>query len=100
LPDKVIYVNIKAMKRLFFILLITVLTVLASLYLLRPITDPDFFWHISTGRWILENKALPSEDPFSYTTPRLLSDREFFILRSYWLSQVYCTPFVKTFFMP
>lgn len=88
MPDKVIYVNIKAMKRLFFILIITVLTVLASLYLLRPITDPDFFWHISTGRWILENKALPSEDPFSYTTPRLLSDREFFILRSYWLSQV------------
>jgi hypothetical protein len=76
------------MKRLIIILTGLLLIIIPCLYLLRPVTDPDLFWHISTGRWILENKALPQEDPFSYTTPKLLSDRELFILRSYWLSQV------------
>jgi len=27
--------------------------------------DPDIWWHLSTGRWIVEQKGLPSSDPFS-----------------------------------
>ena len=31
------------------------------------IGDTDFWWHVSYGRWMLENKTLPSVDTFSWT---------------------------------
>jgi hypothetical protein len=36
---------------------------------LRPVTDPDLFWHLATGRWILDNRAVPMTDPFSWSVP-------------------------------
>ena len=27
--------------------------------------DPDFWWHLRIGRWMLENGRLPSEDIFT-----------------------------------
>lgn len=33
------------------------------------IVDPDFYWHLSTGRWILEHGALPEVDQFSWSLP-------------------------------
>lgn len=33
------------------------------------LADPDTYWHLATGRWIIEHKALPSGDPFSYSVP-------------------------------
>lgn len=50
------------------------------------IWDPDFFWHLATGRWIVLNMTLPAHDPFtpfSYGT-----GREALILKGYWLAQV------------
>ena len=32
---------------------------------MRPVTDPDLWWHLRTGAWILEHRAVPSTDPFS-----------------------------------
>jgi len=29
--------------------------------------DPDYFWHLKTGEYIVEHMAVPSGDPFSYT---------------------------------
>jgi hypothetical protein len=29
--------------------------------------DPGLGWHFATGRWIVENSSLPSEDPFLYS---------------------------------
>jgi hypothetical protein len=29
------------------------------------IADPDFWWHLRTGNWILEHRAVPLADPFS-----------------------------------
>lgn len=56
---------------------------------LGPLSDPDFWWHLKTGQWIVQNKALPGhEDPFSYTTPRPLSDGAVSGIRSQWLGQV------------
>jgi len=26
----------------------------------RPVTDPDFWWHLRTGQWILEHVKFPS----------------------------------------
>ncbi|MCX7793705.1 MAG: hypothetical protein N2257_04790 [Thermodesulfovibrionales bacterium] len=69
-------------------LLLLALFIISFLALLLPIGDPDFFWHIATGRWIFENRELPSEDPFSYTTPKNIELRDQSILKGYWLSQV------------
>lgn len=60
---------------------------IVALYLMRPIADPDFFWHMKTGQWILQHKALPDVDPFSLTSPSADNLRASFILTSYWLSQ-------------
>src|SRR5690606_11065811 len=32
-----------------------------------PIASGDLFWHLEMGRWILEHRALPVQDPFSFT---------------------------------
>ncbi len=29
--------------------------------------DPDPWWHLATGRWIVEHHAIPHVDPFSFT---------------------------------
>lgn len=29
--------------------------------------DPDTYWHIATGRWIIEHATVPAHDPFSHT---------------------------------
>lgn len=33
---------------------------------LRPVLDPDIWWHLRTGQWIVEHRAVPSVDPFSH----------------------------------
>lgn len=56
-------------------------------YLSIPLFDIDFWWHIATGRYIVENKTLPDHDPFSYTTGLLTDDRKI-VLNGNWLSEV------------
>jgi hypothetical protein len=34
---------------------------------IQPVTDPDFWWHITTGNWILSHHAVPHHDLFTYT---------------------------------
>ncbi|MBI4731863.1 MAG: hypothetical protein HY781_07020 [Chloroflexi bacterium] len=36
---------------------------------LRPVADPDFWWHLRTGQLITETGTIPHSDPFSYTLP-------------------------------
>ncbi len=31
------------------------------------VQDPDFWWHLRTGYWMLENHRLPSQDLYTYT---------------------------------
>ncbi len=33
----------------------------------QGLVDPDFWWHLEAGRWIVEHGRVPWEDPFSYT---------------------------------
>lgn len=33
----------------------------------RPATDPDLWWHLRTGQWIVETGHVPHVDPFSFT---------------------------------
>ena len=32
---------------------------------LQPFIDPDIWWHVRTGQWIVEHRAVPFTDPFS-----------------------------------
>jgi len=48
---------------------------------LHPTLDPDMWWHLRTGRLILE-EGIPRHDPFSYT----MSGREW--IAHEWLSEV------------
>jgi hypothetical protein len=55
--------------------------------------DGDFWWHISTGRYIVETNSIPASDPFSFTSEmpenkNLFPERENFILKQYWLAQI------------
>jgi hypothetical protein len=29
--------------------------------------DPDYWWHLATGRWMLDHGSIPTSDPFSFT---------------------------------
>jgi hypothetical protein len=59
-----------------------------------PVSDPDFWWHLETGRYVWEQHRLPLPDPFAYTTagappaypgePRV----QHFNLTHEWLAQV------------
>ena len=60
----------------------------AFLLAIKPLSDPDLFWHIKSGQWIVENRSLPARDPFSFTTPAPLTKSILLGLRSQWLGQV------------
>ncbi len=50
-------------RRLFLAILFLALVVIAT----REISDPDFWWHLRTGQYIIETRAIPRTDPFSLT---------------------------------
>lgn len=52
------------------------------------LNDPDIWWHLKTGQYILSNWEVPDEDPFAYTTPVPLDKQMKIGLRSQWLGQV------------
>jgi hypothetical protein len=33
----------------------------------RNAVDPDLWWHLRTGQWIVETGHVPHTDPFSFT---------------------------------
>ena len=74
-------------RLIYLFLLYPFLALIAGLYSLQPLEDYDFFWHIATGRWIVEHHAIPYTDPFSFTTSST-SSHVHFVLSGYWLSQV------------
>ena len=58
----------------FFVLLFTMAV--------RELRDPDFWWHLATGRYICQTGSIPRHDVFSYT---VLDHRW---ITHEWLSQV------------
>lgn len=47
-------------------LLLSVIYLLPAISILLPIvSDPDIWWHLRTGKWIVNNGAPPVTDPFS-----------------------------------
>jgi hypothetical protein len=53
-----------------------------ALAAIAPVRNYDFFWHLATGRWIVEQRALPAVDPFA-----IASDKHAWI-NGEWLFQV------------
>ena len=41
------------------------LLILVACAAVGPIRSYDFFWHLATGRWIVEHRAIPTYDPFT-----------------------------------
>ena len=76
--------------------LIAIIILIASFHITLlswPLWDYDFWWHIATGRYIVETGTIPAHDPFSYTSALTENKNIFpvwenFILKQYWLSQV------------
>jgi len=58
-------------------------------FLQRNVYNNDFWWHLATGKYITENRALPQNDPFSYTSSETQSTRRTTVLKGYWLAQVF-----------
>lgn len=49
------------------------LAMLLALYAIVPVTvalcpvaDPDLWWHLRTGQWVVEHGTVPTTDPFSF----------------------------------
>lgn len=54
-----------------------------------PVSDPDFWWHLASGKWIWAHQALVQGDPFTIDSPlKEVSMSMDFILKQYWLSQL------------
>lgn len=55
--------------------------------------EPDICFLLAMGRWIIENGAIPSQDPFSYTQAHLTSAKPYVVYQ--WLYEVICYGIVK-----
>lgn len=55
------------MNKLIVKLPITLLFFLGIAFSLKSLREPDLWWQIRTGEWILENGQIPKQDVFSYT---------------------------------
>jgi hypothetical protein len=48
----------------------------------------DFWWHLATGKYIVETESLPQNDPFSFTMSDTPSERKTVILKGNWLAEL------------
>ena len=49
--------------------------------------DPDFWWHLRVGRWMVENGRLPAQDLFTYTvSSHVWTDHEYLTEILMWLT--------------
>jgi hypothetical protein len=63
----------------FFTLAVLVTLLMAAI---QPVTDPDFWWHVTTGNWILSHHDVPRHDLFTFT----VTDHRW--ITHEWLSEV------------
>lgn len=74
----------------FFLLFISII----NKYMSIKLWDYDLWWHLSTGKYIVETKTIPDKDPFSFVNKleenkSINPTRERYILKKYWLAQVF-----------
>jgi hypothetical protein len=52
----------KTLRRL---IIVALLYCIAASQAMVPLVDPDIWWHLRTGQWIVEHAQVPATDPFS-----------------------------------
>jgi hypothetical protein len=53
---------------------------------IQGVQDPDVWWHLRTGQWMVENGKLPSVDLFTFTVPgHVWTDHEYLTELLMWL---------------
>jgi len=53
---------------------------------MEGVQDPDVWWHLRVGRWMVENGKLPSVDLFTHTVPtHVWTDHEYLTEVLMWL---------------
>ncbi|MGH7824018.1 MAG: hypothetical protein ACREQ7_02390 [Candidatus Binatia bacterium] len=52
----------KSIRRL---AILTLVYLIPSFQAMLPVDDPDIWWHLRAGQWILQQGSVPTEDPFS-----------------------------------
>jgi len=62
--------------------------ILVFIFFTYPLGLSDYWWHLSSGRWIWENGSIPSVDQFTYSYAKDENIRRVVILKAYWLSQI------------
>jgi hypothetical protein len=63
----------------------SVMIVIVSLFVAGE-QDPDFWWHLRIGRWMVEHARLPSTDIFTHTVPdHVWTDHEYLTEILMWL---------------
>lgn len=65
-----------------------------------PLNDPDLWWHLRTGQYVLEHGDVPKFDPFSFTSPNPLNESQRIGLRGQWLGQVFLYKVVDWWGLP
>jgi len=83
-PENLKILNLSIMVLLF--------TSFLFFFLLVPLWDYDFWWHIATGRYIVTEGLIPHQDIFSFTSnlaenKNHFPERENLILKQYWVAQ-------------
>jgi hypothetical protein len=54
-------------SRLWAVVLLVAPVLATGLTLILEPVDPDYWWHLATGNWILTHHRIPFTDPFSWT---------------------------------
>lgn len=68
---------------------VTVLFAAIALALTTAVVDIDFWWHLASGRWMWEHRAILRQDPFAITLALgEVHGRSEFVLQQFWLSQL------------
>ncbi len=47
------------------LLILIALYTIPAIVVMRPVDDPDLWWHLRTGQWIVAHGTVPMTDPFS-----------------------------------
>ena len=92
-PDEVSLYMPRATTIIPPLLLAALVGVLFILLYTGPLADGDCFWHLASGRWIAQHRALPGSDFLTFTVTdhnpfRPASQRIPFLLSQYWLGQL------------
>lgn len=83
------------MERFFrYVALVAVLAAFL-VFFATQVWDVDFWWHIASGKNIVENKSLPSSDPFSVYNK--ISGKSETLLKCYWIGQIMLYGIVDNF---